>query len=229
MQSLSNGVITIGGLNAGTIRGLVGIVKGNCINASRNYGMPIATVDQLSEWATNQAELLSKSFLEEKTKADCAQIVCQIGGDTGNLKCFESKDGYLSCSELISCIQNKCLKNCIYLNSVAISLEFKRRTEKRNFTANDNVFWGESGVPIILCDARFFDYTMKWPNTDKNFATSIDKLFQNTLAKAWNINIDTLLENAKISDDSNRYDAEIGKIGEDTANYDFVDIFNKPE
>lgn len=70
---------------------------------------------------------------------------------------------------------------------------------------------------------------MKWPNTDKNFDASIDKLFQETLAKAWNINMDTLLENAKISDDSNRYNAEIGKIGEDTANYDFVDIFSKPE
>lgn len=229
MQSLSNGVITIGGLNAGTIRGLVGIVKGNSMNASRNYGMPIASRDQLAEWATTQAELLSESFLDEKAKEECAQIVCQLGGDTGNLKCFESIDGYLSCSELISYIQKKCLKTCIYLYSAAISLEFKRRNEKRIFTANDNVFWGESGVPTILCDARFIDYTMKWPNTDKNFDASIDKLFQETLAKAWNINMDTLLENAKISDDSNRYNAEIGKIGEDTANYDFVDIFTKPE
>ena len=105
MHSLTKGVITIGGFNAGSIRGLIGIVKGNSINASRNYGMPIASGDQLSQWATNQAELLSKSFLDEKTKADCAQIVCQLGGDTGNLKCFESKDGYLSCSELISYIQ----------------------------------------------------------------------------------------------------------------------------
>lgn len=68
MHSLTKGVITIGGFNAGSIRGLIGIVKGNSINASRNYGMPIASGDQLSQWATNQAELLSKSFLDEKLK-----------------------------------------------------------------------------------------------------------------------------------------------------------------
>lgn len=227
--SLCDGVITIGGLNAGAIRGLVGIVKGNSINASRNYGIPIAGGKQLSEWSSHQAGLLTKSFIDDKIKADCAQIVCQLGGDTGELKCFESKNGYLSCLELLNYIQKEGLKECIYLSSTAISLEFKRRNEKRIFSANNNVFWGEVGMASILCDARLFDYSIKWPNKDESFDASIERLFQKTLAKAWNVDIETLLANAKISGDKEKYHAEIGTVGEDVASYDYVDIFNKPE
>ena len=227
-SSLSNGVITIGGLNAGVIRGLVGIVKGYSLNASRNYGMPIVSDVKIAEWATSQAELLVNSSLSDKIKTDCAGIVCQLGGDTRDLKCFESKDGYLSCPELISLVRTKNLQECIYLSSSSISLEFKRRNEKRAFTAGDNVFWGKSGMVSVLCNAHFFDYSIKWPNEKLDDIGSITKLFQRTLAKAWNVSIEELLENAKISDDSKRIQANIGKIGEDVATYDFVDIFYKP-
>lgn len=227
-SSLSNGVITIGGLNAGVIRGLVGIVKGYSLNASRNYGMPIVSDVKIAEWATSQAELLVNSSLSDKIKTDCAGIVCQLGGDTRDLKCFESKDGYLSCPELINLVRTKNLQKCIYLSSSSISLEFKRRNEKRAFTAGDNVFWGKSGMVSVLCNAHFFDYSIKWPNEKLDDIGSITKLFQRTLAKAWNVSIEELLENAKISDDSKRIQANIGKIGDDVATYDFVDIFYKP-
>ena len=87
-------------------------------------------------------------------------------------------------------------------------------------------------VPIhALQWYRFADtvnYSIKWPNEKLDDIGSIPKLFQRTLAKAWNVSIEELLENAKISDDSQRIQANIGKIGEDVATYDFVDIFCKP-
>ena len=116
----------------------------------------------------------------------------------------------------------------MYKRQSPISLEFKRKNEKRAFTAGDNVFWGDSGMISVLCNAHFFDYSIKWPNDKLDDIGSITKLFQRTLAKAWNVSIEELLENAKISDDSKRIQANIGKIGEDVATYDFVDIFYKP-
>ena len=129
-------------------------------------------------------------FLEDSIKADCASIVCRLGGDTCDLKCFESKDGYLSCPELISLVRTKKLQECIYLSSSSISLEFKRKNEKRAFTAGDNVFWGDSGMISVLCNAHFFDYSIKWPNEKVDDIGSIKKLFQRTLAKVWNVSIE---------------------------------------
>lgn len=227
--NLSEGMLTIGGLNAGEIRGIVGIVKGYSVNASRNYGMPLVSDKDIAKWATEQSQLLGESWLNPTIQMQCATIVCRLGGNTGDLKCFEYNDGYLSCKELVSYIKDNCLDKCIFLSRDAISLDFRRRNETRAFYANPNVFWGEVGAPAVFCYISDFEYTMNWPNLEVASEASVSDLFMKTLAIAWDTDMETLKENADISSDSKRYEAEIGTIGGDVAKYDFVDIFRKPE
>lgn len=227
--NLSEGMLTIGGLNAGEIRGLVGIVKGYSVNASRNYGMPIVSDKDIAKWASEQSQMLAESWLDPTIQMQSATVVCRLGGRTGDLKCFEYHGGYLSCKELVSYINDNSLDKCIFLSGVAISLDFRRRNETRVFIANPNVFWGEEGTVSMFCYISDFELTMNWPNPEIASEASISNSFMKTLAIAWDTDMETLKENADISGDSKRYEAEIGTFGGESAKYDFVDIFRKPK
>lgn len=226
--NLCEGIITIGGLNAGIIRGLVGIVKGYSVNASRNYGMLIVSYAEVSKWATEQSQMLANSWLDGNEQMHCATIVRQLGGSTGDLKCFEYRNGYISCNELVSYIKKENIEECIFLSDTAVSLEFRRRNDKRFFIANPNVFWGESGMVSILCNVPDFEYSLKWPNRKRVLEASMSNLFMEKLAEVWETDVDTLKANARISTDEVRYSAVVGTFGGQNANYDFVDVFKKP-
>lgn len=226
--NLCEGLITIGGLNAGDIHGVIGIVKGYSVNASRNYGIPIVSYEEISRWATEQSQILSNSWLDGNEQMHCAAIVHQLGGCTGDLKCFEYRDGYISCNELVSYIKNEDIDECIFLSDTAVSLEFRRRNDKRTFIANPNVFWGKSSIVSVLCNVSDFEYSLKWPNKKRVLEAYMSNLFMKKLAEAWDTNLDTLKANAKISTDEERYSADVGTLGDQKANYDFVDIFKRP-
>lgn len=221
-------MITIGGLNAGVIRGIVGIVKGYSINASRNYGMPIVSYSEISKWATEQFQVLADSWLDGNIQMHCATIVQQLGGCTGDLKCFEYRGGYISCNELVSYIKNENIDECILLSDAAVSVEFRRRNDNRVFIANPNVFWGEAGIVSILCNVLDFEYSLRWPNRERALEASMSNLFIAKLAEAWDTDVDTVKANAKISTDDVKYNAVIGTFGDQDANYDFADIFKRP-
>ena len=225
---LCDGMITIGGLNAGVIRGIVGIVKGYSINASRNYGMPIVSYSEISKWATEQSQVLADSWLDGNIQMHCATIVQQLGGCTGDLKCFEYRGGYISCNELVSYIKNENIDECILLSDAAVSVEFRRRNDNRVFIANPNVFWGEAGIVSILCNVLDFEYSLRWPNRERALEASMSNLFIAKLAEAWDTDVDTVKANAKISTDDVKYNAVIGTFGDQDANYDFADIFKRP-
>lgn len=226
--NLCEGIITVGGLDAGVIRGIVGIVKGYCVNASRNYGMPLVSSEEISKWATEQSQLLANSWLDAETQTQCVTIVCQLGGDSGNLKCFECCKGYISCDELVSYIRENKIDECIFLSSTSVSLEFKRKNDNRDFVAYPNVFWGEVGMVSVLCDFSVLEYSTKWPNQKLALEASISHMFMEKLAEAWDTDMDTLKANAQISTDEKKYSAEIGIFGEQKAKYDFVSIFKRP-
>lgn len=56
----------------------------------------------------------------------------------------------------------------------------------------------------------------------------MSNLFIAKLAEAWDTDVDTVKANAKISTDDVKYNAVIGTFGDQDANYDFADIFKRP-
>lgn len=226
--SLSTGVLTLGGLVASHTKGLVGIIKGKSINASRHFGYPLVSENQISEWATEQAKLLSKCSLNNECQEACAEIVCCLRGDTQKLKCFGHQDGYLTFSELVEKIKKDKLEKCIFVSESSIHYKYSNLVDGIVFEGNPNVFWGESGSFSIIGYWGTDDNLNMWPNQEGySYGKSIADLFTKAVAQAWNISIEELKSNSLFSSDDRRYSAEIGTFAGKPVVDDFVDIYKK--
>lgn len=226
--SIGNGALTLGGLVSSHTKGLVGIVKGESINASRHCGYPFITEKQISEWATEQAKLLSESSLSYDCQEACAEIVCCLRGDTQGLKCFGHRDCYLSYSELVDKIKKDKLDKCIFVSESSIHYRFNNLVDGIRFESNPNVFWGEAGSFSILGYWGFDDQLNQWPNPDGYlYEKSISDLFIKAVAEAWNIGIEDLKSKSQFSSDETRYSSEIGTFAGKPVIDDFVDILKR--
>jgi hypothetical protein len=81
----SAGVVTVGGLRSGVARGFAGIFTGYSALASRYAGVPQIDAEHLSQWASEQAGLLSKLTSDGAVRMNLARLIRHCGGDTGKL------------------------------------------------------------------------------------------------------------------------------------------------
>lgn len=82
----SNGAVTIGGFRADVLRHIDGILIGaEPETLARNSALPSVPVSVLSDWATEQAKLLTATDLDAVTLVHCAGVVLALGGAVGDL------------------------------------------------------------------------------------------------------------------------------------------------
>jgi hypothetical protein len=84
--SASSGWVTISGLRAGKLHNLEGVLLGEAVTAARDAAQPLATMEALARWASNQADLIVASVKDEERQARSAEVVLECGGKIGNLK-----------------------------------------------------------------------------------------------------------------------------------------------
>jgi hypothetical protein len=97
-------VVSDGGIRGGTIEGLVGIVRGEPLRATRDVARPIGDVSAYSRWATEQCQLLKEFDVSGSAQTHAALTAIALGGDPGPLALVESKDGFLDKSALAAWI-----------------------------------------------------------------------------------------------------------------------------
>ncbi len=95
-------VVTDGGMMAGQLHGLSGLLLGSSELLSRKAPHPFVDGGDLREWANSQAELIqNEPNLNDDTKAEYAGLVAYFGGDTKNLPIGLTSDGWLSRRKLL--------------------------------------------------------------------------------------------------------------------------------
>lgn len=90
------GVTVIGGLRATPLTRVTGILRARPTTASRNGGLPLAGLEGLARWASEQA-LLSH---ETESPFEVAEVIWACGGDTNDLPVVETREGLLSFGEV---------------------------------------------------------------------------------------------------------------------------------
>jgi hypothetical protein len=77
--------VTVSGLRANRLSNVKGILAGEATTAARDVAFPLVPKDVLAAWATEQAQLLHKTRLDDERKAKAAETVLECGGEIGKL------------------------------------------------------------------------------------------------------------------------------------------------
>lgn len=224
------GVVTVGGLRASGLNGLIGILIGESDRASRDIGIPIISVEELKKWATSQADLLSKYSLTEDIQLNCAAVVRRCGGNTKDLKIAYHKCGAVNYKELKEIINNNS-DSYIVVQDAAINLHQKYNSSEIDFL--ENVFWVNVGAPSILQTGRMH-YDIDWPNINNGLKSwfgkiTLEGLTTEAFSEIWDNSIQAILDSSNISSDDKKYKAVVGHVTGKPVIIEHLDIINKPK
>lgn len=95
-----HGTVTVGGLKACSLTGIMGILVGQPTRAARDGAIPIVPPEVLKKWAEEQAELVPKLWEEPQLQAGCAQYIRICGGSTKRLPITIFRGQWLSVEDL---------------------------------------------------------------------------------------------------------------------------------
>lgn len=87
------GVVTVGGMRAGTLFKVAGSLVGRTATASRKHAVPIASQAELCRWALDQADRFVKLGLGSWPLSQVAQVVAALGGDVSGFATVRSISG----------------------------------------------------------------------------------------------------------------------------------------
>jgi hypothetical protein len=223
------GKVTIGGMNSSRLSGLLGILIGKSDRASRDVGIPVVSSANIKKWATSQSELLSKLNLVADTEIKCASIIRALGGDTLNLKIAHHKSGTVNYEELKNIIHKTNSDSYLVVQDAAINIYERDKNCKISFF--DNVLWVDVGIPGILQTGNFRHET-DWPEIDnltkERFRSrTLEGLTTEAFSEVWKITTDAILANSDLSSDEKNYEASVGKVNEEDAIIDHLDIIRR--
>ena len=143
------GIVTVGGLESCSLRGIIGILEGVPRTASRDTAVPLVSSSALVKWASEQSDLIPNIRRSPGEQIVCAQFVHLCGGDTGRLPICRNLGLWLSGEEVAALpdLPNEVLMVAIYwLDS--------KLEELPGLEVEASVFATEaSGVPLFAIAA----------------------------------------------------------------------------
>jgi len=182
------GCVTVGGLAAGRLRGICGILRGFAVRAARDFAIPTAENAAVAKWASEQAQLLLGQGLCSEEQAQAACTVYRLAGTIGTLKFALCNEGWLNSNEL----SHWCAKRSriLVLQSHAYSLLSRFRPSMQLNDAVLCMLTQNVGIidPIGLQMSDWVD----WPENhqgpmNRRYSRSLIGLLLETAADAWKI------------------------------------------
>lgn len=219
-----DGVVTIGGLYASGLFGLMGVLVGESARASRHIGIPVVSEKTLKEWAEGQAVLLSKNKFSSEFEANCASLIRAMKGNPIGLKYAIDKEGWINNEELQEKVTNGKHDEYIIVQDAAI--HNYESENKCKIILNQNVVLTEAGIPGIL-QCHNFAHHIFWPEFDDFHSVSLKGMAMEVIAETWNINLKGIKKYSDFSSDEKRYSAEIGTANGIPVTMDGVDIIRR--
>ncbi len=231
------GVVTVGGLRACTLLGISGILVGRPLTAARKSALPIVEYEKLSEWASEQADLVQEIIDDPEDLVQCAGVIRACSGKTRDLPIAFCSKGWISASE-ISNWENP-PDEILLVQDAAV---WNVQRDFNEFLLHDHVLAVDMRIPGILqpdfkygIEACFF-----WP---KILQSEIGHIFKwnfhrralksaviEALTIAWSASLEEVLS-VSVSDfstDETSFKREIG-LGDDKPVMETVAIIRNPK
>ncbi len=203
------GIVTVGGLRAGRVLGLDGILIGTPTDAARRSAVPVARGEPLARWASEQADLLPPN--EPRIGEEYAALIRQFGGQTGRLPITRGGERWMSAHDIEawSAVPNEVLLVNSY-EDYSYSAD-----ERRRLHYNDNVLLVRTAGMALLLDAVnapawpdrvFVRNDNRWDSISKTLAGAVIE----ALAKAWSLPLEDVLRFSDLLDTDTNYQRQVG-------------------
>jgi hypothetical protein len=208
------GTVTVGGFRTSSLSGIIGILTGNAIRASRDSAVPIINKNDLAKWSSEQAELIPKFLSDPEKQAECAEIINLCGGKTGNLAIACSSSGWLNYQQIAECYGSA--EEVILIQDAAYS---NKKKNFKEFKLKDNVIAVAMEIPGILEPSRMSRRILDWPemlcdHVHPKMEFHCMKLVGvviDAFSRSWSLPMSSVLENSEFSDDNTEIIREIGE------------------
>ncbi len=181
------GCLAIGGLRSDNILHMVGCLTAVPLTASRGRGIPTATKDCLSLWATDQAKRIGedKSILPH-WKMEASSIVKILGGDMGSLPIAYRGDVYYSTKKLKELVEESHELSFVFDGEFTYDQDddVRERDFEEHFEMRDHL------IVMMRRTLRVRrEDSIMWPSADGNFSINITgrNLVKSILAEIWGL------------------------------------------
>lgn len=194
-RSFNNGVVTVGGLRACTLRGISGILVGMPTMAARNEAEPVIECDELGSWASEQADLVQKIFDKPEELEYCSKVIMACFGKTGNLPIVFSSNGWKSVQDISNWHNPP--------NEILLSIYTPDILEYRDFDTlilYDHVLATSVGIPIISKSfwSHQLECQIKHGLQDVRYRVHIGAVVE-ALSNAWSVPLEEVLRVSDLS------------------------------
>jgi hypothetical protein len=225
------GAVTVGGIHACGLNGIVGVLLGSPQTASRDVALPVVEKSKLAEWASTQATLLRQESLSPELLAGCAGFIALCDGVLDGLPVALTHRGWVTIEQIRS--WQPMPDEVFLLQDAALSILERK---KGPITLVENVLTIDVGKPSILQvgHSSLRQRWLEWPdNYDGNgywafHSGTVEGAIVLALAEAWSSTPDELVAVAEISDDERRFRRVIGTRSGKTVSLR-VDVFRNPK
>lgn len=224
----AEGIVTVGGFRTTGLTGMLGILLGRSNTAARDIGVPIVSNSKLREWATNQADLLLKINIDEKSQKECAALIWCCGGYTEKLKIASNREGAVSYDEIKQMIKQTKTDYYILIDDVTVYVYEDDNSCKVNLA--ENVLCVNTGLPGILQTHKPY-YSSFWPNKLDGKAilyNSLSWLAIKAISEGWGCTTDELEKAIEFSTDDKSIEAVVGNVDGKSVKLSEVTIVKKP-
>lgn len=203
-----HGAVTIGGLAACELYGIVGVLAGTSERAARDSATPVVSSQTLSAWATEQASLVADLYQDPEGQMECASIVWRCGGETLDLPVASHAGSYVSFDQ-IACMS---LPDEVLLVSLFRVSDLE---ELHGFKFSSGIFVTEFGSWRSILRTRHFVF---WPDNLRfrwggahSVSTTLGGSVVEAVAQAWDSSIEEVARQA-IERSKRREERVIGHV-----------------
>lgn len=204
------GVVTVGGLHASYLNGIMGVLIGNSNRASRDCATPVVPEKILNIWASEQANLLSESVLTPFIEESCASVIRLMKGDTANLKIAVYKNAWVNYQELKKMIIEDNYDEFLLVSENDKFYKYDS-PEMHKLYLNDNVISVKDGV-IGLLSTKMPTHSIFWPQYEKYESISLEGLVKEIIAEVWNMDINKIERSPVFPIDKGTFSEKIGTM-----------------
>lgn len=198
--SRARGWVTVGGLRTTRLANVQGVLLGKTLTAARDSAVPTISKELLACWASEQARMIAASNMDEKQKAQCAEVVIECGGELSALPIACWGDEWIDIVSFQQRIGS--------LNEVLVEFygefsydedrdEVHPRDFNQNFEVSQNVVLVPKHDGSILSVGR-----QSWPNyitgAEKCSYSNLEAEVRRILAESWHEGVSEDIEEREV-------------------------------
>ncbi len=225
----SGGVVTVGGLSACGLAGVIGVFVGKPQRAARDAAEPIIPIPVLKEWAQRERDARAGEGHPPEALHSIAQILVSLGVATGELPIARSESGWLTARAIEALAKEVDEVLLVSPYSVDVGGGHGLAVElQKGVLLVEN-----SSMSIVGFDRRWW---FEWPPLDgakiwgehEFYARAVQGAVIRALATGWGCSLEQVLEQSFLDSDDETFQREIGTLAGKPFIEDNVTIIRRP-